>query len=59
MSDADPTALIADLRARLTGPGGAFELAPQTVRGVELPGFVHRRPALRELAARIRVLRRS
>jgi acyl-CoA synthetase (AMP-forming)/AMP-acid ligase II len=48
MSAADPTALAADLRARLTGPGGEFELATESVRGVDLPVFVHRRPALRE-----------
>src|SRR3954470_9092748 len=48
MSAADPTALAADLRARLTGPGGEFELATESVRGIDLPVFVHRRPALRE-----------
>ncbi len=44
----DPTALAAAARARLTGPGGPFELRPEAIRGVELPAFVHRRAALRE-----------
>jgi acyl-CoA synthetase (AMP-forming)/AMP-acid ligase II len=48
VSDADPSALIAALRARLIGPGGEFELAAEDVRGIELPGFVHRRTALRD-----------
>jgi acyl-CoA synthetase (AMP-forming)/AMP-acid ligase II len=44
----DPAALAAHLRARLTGPGGPFELAVERVRGVSLPVFVHRRAALRD-----------
>ena len=44
----DPTALAAEIRARLTGPGGPFELRPERIGGVDLPAFVHRRPALRE-----------
>ena len=39
---------MAELRARLTGPGGEFELAEQDVRGTRLPVFVHRRAALRD-----------
>jgi acyl-CoA synthetase (AMP-forming)/AMP-acid ligase II len=46
--DTDLAALLADLRARLTGPGGAFELAVQDVRGVPLPVFVNRRECLRD-----------
>ncbi|MDT4914029.1 MAG: steroid-24-oyl-CoA synthetase [Pseudonocardiales bacterium] len=48
MGDADPTALVADLRARLTGPGGDFELATENVCGIDLPVFARRRPALRD-----------
>jgi len=44
----DPTALAAEIRARLIGPGGPFELRPERIGGVDLPAFVHRRPALRE-----------
>jgi acyl-CoA synthetase (AMP-forming)/AMP-acid ligase II len=46
MVDTDPTAIAANLRAELTGPGGEFELADADVRGVRLPVFVHRRRAL-------------
>jgi acyl-CoA synthetase (AMP-forming)/AMP-acid ligase II len=48
MVDTDPAALAAALRARLTGPGGEFELAVEDVRGVPLPVFVRRRAALRD-----------
>ena len=44
----DPTALAATIRARLTGPGGRFELRAERIGGVEVPAFVHRRAALRE-----------
>jgi acyl-CoA synthetase (AMP-forming)/AMP-acid ligase II len=44
----DPTALVAELRARLTGPGGEFELVHEDVRGAALPVFAHRRRALRD-----------
>lgn len=44
----DAVALATDLRAQLTGPGGAFELAVHDVRGAPLPVFVHRRAALRD-----------
>jgi acyl-CoA synthetase (AMP-forming)/AMP-acid ligase II len=39
---------IAEVRARLTGPGGEFELAVRDVRGVPLPVFVNRRARLRD-----------
>jgi acyl-CoA synthetase (AMP-forming)/AMP-acid ligase II len=48
MVDIDSAAFVAGLRARLTGPGSAFELAVEDVRGVPLPVFVHRRTALRD-----------
>ncbi len=48
MADADPAALVAALRERLTGAGGPFELVPAEVGGVELPVFAHRRAALRD-----------
>jgi acyl-CoA synthetase (AMP-forming)/AMP-acid ligase II len=43
MVDVDPVALAADVRARLTGPGGAFELGDEEVRGIPLPVWVNRR----------------
>ena len=49
----EPAALMAELRARLTGPGGEFELAEQDVRGTRLPVFVHRRAALRDWLSRL------
>ncbi|MFN2560993.1 MAG: class I adenylate-forming enzyme family protein [Jatrophihabitans sp.] len=48
VSDADPAALIAALRERLIGPDGEFQLAAEDVRGMQLPGFVHRRRGLRD-----------
>jgi acyl-CoA synthetase (AMP-forming)/AMP-acid ligase II len=48
VSDADPAALIAALREQLIGPDGEFELAAEDVRGMQLPGFVHRRRGLRD-----------
>src|SRR4051794_41449419 len=42
----DTAALVAALRARLTGPGGRFELTDEDVAGVRLPAFCHRRAAL-------------
>lgn len=48
MADADPAVLVAAVRARLTGPGGPFELVDADVNGVQLPVFAHRRPALRD-----------
>jgi acyl-CoA synthetase (AMP-forming)/AMP-acid ligase II len=39
---------VAALRARLTGPGGEFEVAVQDVRGVPTQVFVNRRPRLRD-----------
>jgi acyl-CoA synthetase (AMP-forming)/AMP-acid ligase II len=44
----DPTALVADLRAQLTGPGGPFELSVEDVRGLPLPVWKNRRMSLRE-----------
>jgi acyl-CoA synthetase (AMP-forming)/AMP-acid ligase II len=41
-------AAVAGIRARLTGPGGEFELIEQDVRGVRLPVFANRRRALRD-----------
>jgi acyl-CoA synthetase (AMP-forming)/AMP-acid ligase II len=49
MSDA--AQIVAGLRARLTGPGGEFELAEQDVRGVRVPVFVNRRASLRDWLA--------
>jgi acyl-CoA synthetase (AMP-forming)/AMP-acid ligase II len=37
----DPAALAAEIRARLTGPGGPFELTVEDVRGVPLPVWPH------------------
>ena len=56
MSDPAPTpeqiaAYAAAVRARLTGPGGAFELVDEDVRGVRLPVFAHRGRALIDLVA--------
>ncbi len=42
----DASALVAAVRARLTGPGGPFELADEDIRGVRLPAFRHRRGSL-------------
>jgi acyl-CoA synthetase (AMP-forming)/AMP-acid ligase II len=39
----------ADVRARLTGPGGPFEIAEQDVLGIPTPVFVHRAGSLREV----------
>ena len=46
MSTPDLAALAAGIRARLTGPGGDFEIADADVRGLRLPVFVHRKGAL-------------
>jgi acyl-CoA synthetase (AMP-forming)/AMP-acid ligase II len=40
-----------ELRARLTGPGGMFEIVEETVLGERLPVFKNRPRALRELLA--------
>jgi acyl-CoA synthetase (AMP-forming)/AMP-acid ligase II len=42
---------VAQLRARLTGPGGEFEVAVQDVRGIPTQVFVNRRARLREWLA--------
>ena len=42
----DPAALAADVRARLTGPGGPFELTVEEVRGIPLPVWANRRDSL-------------
>ena len=46
MVDVDPVALAADVRARLTGPGGAFELTVEEVRGIALPVWANRRSSI-------------
>jgi acyl-CoA synthetase (AMP-forming)/AMP-acid ligase II len=46
MVDVDPTTLTAEVRARLTGPGGPFELGEEEVRGVRLPVWRHRRSSI-------------
>src|SRR4051812_33868822 len=46
MVNVDPVALAADVRARLTGPGGPFELTVEDVRGVRLPVWANRRDCL-------------
>ena len=48
MVDVDPVALAADVRARLTGPGGAFELGNEEVRGIPLPVWTNRRRSILE-----------
>jgi acyl-CoA synthetase (AMP-forming)/AMP-acid ligase II len=48
MVDVDPAALAADVRARLTGPGGPFELGIEDVRGVPLPVWKNRRTSILE-----------
>ena len=48
MVDVDPVALAADVRARLTGPGGAFELGVEDVRGIPLPVWKNRRASILE-----------
>ncbi|MDT4936736.1 MAG: steroid-24-oyl-CoA synthetase [Pseudonocardiales bacterium] len=45
-------AYLAEIRARLTGPGGAFELVDQDVRGVRLPVFANRARSLTEHVVR-------
>ena len=39
---------VAQVRARLTGPGGPFELADVDVRGTRIPVFAHRARSLSE-----------
>jgi acyl-CoA synthetase (AMP-forming)/AMP-acid ligase II len=51
MVDVDPVALAADVRARLTGPGGPFELAVEDVRGIPLPVWKNRRTSILEWLA--------
>ena len=52
----DPTALVADLRAQLTGPGGPFELAVEDVRGLPMPVWKNRRTSLVDWLADSRAL---
>jgi acyl-CoA synthetase (AMP-forming)/AMP-acid ligase II len=47
----DPSEFAAAVRARLTGPGGPFELAVEDVRGGQLPVFRNRHRALRDWLA--------
>jgi acyl-CoA synthetase (AMP-forming)/AMP-acid ligase II len=42
----DASAIAAEVRSRLTGRGGPFELADEEIRGVRLPGFRNRRASL-------------
>ena len=48
MVDVDPVALAADVRARLIGPGGPFELGLEEIRGVPLPVWTNRRTSILE-----------
>lgn len=48
MVDTDAAALVAELRARLTGPGGPFEIVVENVRGIPVAVFVNRRTSLRD-----------
>src|SRR4051812_23555486 len=41
----------AEVKQMLTGPGGPFEVATETVNGVEMKMFKNRMQSLRELAA--------
>ena len=47
----DRAALAAELVARLTGPGGEFEIAEEDVLGVRMPVFARREHSLGELLA--------
>ncbi|HEU5008311.1 MAG TPA: class I adenylate-forming enzyme family protein [Jatrophihabitantaceae bacterium] len=47
----DPAAMMAAVVARLTGPGGEFEIAEQDVLGVRMPVLVNRERSLGELLA--------
>jgi len=49
VSSPDALAYAAQVRARLTGPGGPFELRTESVRGNDLPVYVNRAPSLRSL----------
>src|SRR4051812_27955159 len=46
MTAPDLLALAADIRARLTAPGAAFEIRTEDVRGQRLDVFAHRRRSL-------------
>jgi acyl-CoA synthetase (AMP-forming)/AMP-acid ligase II len=48
MVDLAPVALAADVRARLIGPGGPFELGVEDVRGIPLPVWKNRRTSILE-----------
>jgi acyl-CoA synthetase (AMP-forming)/AMP-acid ligase II len=45
----DLAVLLAETRARLTGPGGPFEIVEEVVRGLRLPVFANRPTSLRAL----------
>ncbi|HJQ44210.1 MAG TPA: class I adenylate-forming enzyme family protein [Jatrophihabitantaceae bacterium] len=47
-SPAEIAAYVAQIKARLTGPGGEFELVHEDVRGVRLPVFANRGRSLTE-----------
>ena len=49
---------IEDLRATLTGPGGAFEVVTESVNGIEMLVYKDRMQALREVIAHGRPARR-
>jgi acyl-CoA synthetase (AMP-forming)/AMP-acid ligase II len=48
---ADPRAYAAEIRARLTGPGGPFEIVEEDARGLRLPVFKNRGRSLPDLLA--------
>ena len=51
MASIDRTALRAQLREQVSGPGGFCELVVEDVRGLQLPVFKNRKRSLRELLA--------
>ena len=40
---------LAEIRAQLTGPGGAFEVVTEVVDGMEMKVYKDRMPSLREV----------
>lgn len=47
----DPQAFVAQAAARLTGPGGRFEMVIEDVLGAPMPVLRHRKSSLREVLA--------